>query len=133
MTDINVEKMNEWKKCKCGKHLLKGDNLIDTVYPCTREKDVLNAYCNVTMGGCGRTVYADTIENLLIRWNNGVTDVMEADERSYSIESIRAAIKTFQVSSQYSVVPYCLPLQIRFDENAPSLKKGDILVISGRP
>lgn len=67
-----------WKVCSnCGKHLLREDNLIDTVYPCNREKTKFNAYCNSTMGGCGRIVYEENLEKLQDRWNQGITDEME--------------------------------------------------------
>lgn len=69
-----MEKQPKFNVCSCGKHLLQGDTLIDTVYPVNREHTEYNAYCNVNSGGCGRTVYAPNLNELAERWNNGETD-----------------------------------------------------------
>lgn len=73
-------KNKKWNKCSCGSDLLSTKSHEDLVYPCDKEKTVFNAYCNTSMSGCGRLVYAKNIEDLLIRWNNNITD--ETDDKS---------------------------------------------------
>lgn len=85
-----------WSKCTCGKHLLKGDDLIDTVYPCNRERTVYNAYCNTSMGGCGRIVYGSNLEILEKRWNLGITDESDINYKFDNIEEIKKFLKTVE-------------------------------------
>jgi|TARA_Y100001960_G_scaffold22810_1_gene20041 hypothetical protein len=63
-----------WNQCSCGSKLLKEYDHIDLVYPVNREKTKYNAYCNSSLGGCGRTVYGKDIEEVNKRWNEGITD-----------------------------------------------------------
>lgn len=107
-----------WNQCSCGKHLLEGDDLIDTVYPCNREKTVYNAYCNVSMGGCGRVVYADSIALLMARWNAGATDENSESDMTYCLACISEHIKTMKYNkSKNSALLYSLPLWGNFNSD----------------
>lgn len=59
--------------CKeCGKNW--SDNLIDTLYPLTRDYSEWVFGCMSHNGGCGRQVYGESREDAVDRWNRGETD-----------------------------------------------------------
>jgi hypothetical protein len=59
------------------------DDLIDTLYPSKRdiktgEFTEWNVVCQLHNGGCGRTVYGESKDAVISRWNRGLTDeIME--------------------------------------------------------
>lgn len=59
--------------CSCGNDI-SGDQRIDSVYPLNRERTEWNVCCKVHNGGCGRTVYADSAEQAILRWNEDKVD-----------------------------------------------------------
>lgn len=65
--------MEHLELCTCGNNI-SGDQRIDSVYPLNRERTEWNVCCQVHNGGCGRIVYADTVEQAIQRWNDGYTD-----------------------------------------------------------
>ena len=70
-------------KCKCGKDITDESTLIDSLYPCNREKTEWNIVCQLHNGGWGRVVYASSKNEVIERWNSGVTDeVDEVDEEA---------------------------------------------------
>lgn len=62
------------KKCVCGFDPRPAHTLIDSLYPINREHTKWNFHCGTHNGGCGRTVYADTRDAVVERWDSGVTD-----------------------------------------------------------
>jgi len=70
---------NTIKPCsKCSKDW-DSDELIDTLYPSKRdpftgEFSQWNVVCQVHNTGCGRTVYGNSSEEAVERWNAGETD-----------------------------------------------------------
>lgn len=64
---------DELALCTCGNDI-SGDQRIDSVYPCNRERTEWNVCCKVHNGGCGRTVYAGSVEKVIQRWNDGDYD-----------------------------------------------------------
>lgn len=116
LSDMFESKEEEnWNACSsCKKHLLQGDDLIDTVYPYNHEKKIYNAYCNVSMGGCGRIVYAGNIEDLLSRWNAGAYDENSEGEEYFSKEQLENALKEFDKNKHKNPeLFYRLPLIIK--------------------
>lgn len=63
--------MEQLALCICGNDI-SGDQRIDSVYPCNRERTKWNVCCKVHNGGCGRTVYAETVKGAIRNWNNGL-------------------------------------------------------------
>lgn len=70
-----IKKTLNFNVCiNCGFDINKSEDIsIDCIYPLDRNKENWNAYCNVSMGGCGRILYAKSLEELEINWNNGIT------------------------------------------------------------
>jgi hypothetical protein len=63
--------------CKnCGKDWNQGWELIDTLYPCNRELTKWNIVCQIHNGGCNRTVYGKSRQDVIDRWNNDQTDII---------------------------------------------------------
>ena len=90
-----------FKPCGCGMNLLHGEDpyaTIDTIYPVNRERTIINAYCNVSMGGCGRIVYARNIDMLRERWNNDVTDTNVDDSGSITVKSILESLEHYDLN-----------------------------------
>jgi hypothetical protein len=117
MTQKNTND-ESWNECSCGQHLLQGDHLIDTVYPCNREKTVFNAYCDVSIGGCGRTVYADNISTLLKRWNMGAIDENSEDSTFSCLQCIIESIAIFNKNKEInSDLFHAFPLVVHFNKN----------------
>lgn len=50
------------------------NDLIDVRYPLNSEYTKWNIYCNIHIGGCGRTVYGESLEHVTVRWEDGNTD-----------------------------------------------------------
>jgi len=70
------------KPCsKCGKDW-NSDELIDILYPSQRDPYTgefaeWNVVCQIHNTGCGRTVYGNSSEEAVKRWNVGETDEMQ--------------------------------------------------------
>ena len=68
------------KPCaQCGKEWNSNWELIDTIYPSKRDSYTgefteWNVICQIHNGGCGRTVYGNSKNEVLKRWNEGETD-----------------------------------------------------------
>ena len=60
--------------CICGVDISEKDLLIDSLYPANRERTKWQLGCAVHNCGCGRHVYADSKEEVIERWNHGITD-----------------------------------------------------------
>lgn len=69
--------MMKIKDCKCGVNISEETLLIDSLYPCNRERTEWQLVCQLHNCGCGRAVYASTKDKVIERWNNGETDEME--------------------------------------------------------
>lgn len=81
-----------WAKCVCGSELLMGNDTIDLIYPCNREKTLFNAYCNSSIGGCGRLVYDESLDKLKEKWNNGITDEFDIENKFCCNHDIKSAL-----------------------------------------
>jgi hypothetical protein len=46
------------------------DNLIDTCYPANRERTIFQVSCGEHNGGCGRTIYGQSMEDAIKRWTD---------------------------------------------------------------
>lgn len=67
-------KKHVFSTCICGQKTITEETIIDCVYPTNREKTQYNAYCNPDYNGCGRIVYANDMNRLEKRWNDGHSD-----------------------------------------------------------
>lgn len=84
-TDERRAAMSELEPCCiCQKDWNHPDELIDTLYPTKRhfvDGSVVftewNVACQIHNNGCGRTVYGETKEEAVSKWNRGVIDVIE--------------------------------------------------------
>jgi len=71
------------KPCtQCGKDWDADWELIDTLYPSKRDPDTgkfseWQVICQIHNTGCGRTVYGNSSEEAVKRWNLGETDEMQ--------------------------------------------------------
>ena len=63
--------------CVCGKDWNAPSDIIDTVYPDSRDFSVWKVICQLHNAGCGRVVYGDDKKDAVRRWNKGKTDEME--------------------------------------------------------
>lgn len=69
--DINGEPIPIEPCIVCGK---RDFEMIDTLYPETRDKKRWVCGCMIHNGGCGRQVYSETEDDTIYRWNLGYID-----------------------------------------------------------
>lgn len=63
--------------CTCGVVISEEHTLIDSLYPMNRERTRWQLGCAVHNFGCGRYVYGSSDEEVIEKWNNGVTDEID--------------------------------------------------------